>query len=87
METGEVRLSSQLACLSVMMVDVLLRHGVSCHITHHEHSGVDILFAPLCRRKSSQWFVLTRPHAEIIAADTHFIVLFKQHCRPHFNSR
>ena len=41
METGAVRLSSQLACLNVLMVDVLLHHGVSCHITHNEHSGVD----------------------------------------------
>ena len=39
------------------------------------------------RRKSPQWFALTRPHAELIAADTHFVAVFNKHCRPHFNNR
>ena len=66
--------------ISVSCGDSLCHHR--CHVNCD--GNVTIL---LRRRKSSQWFALTRPHAEIIAADSHFIELFKQHCRPHFNAR
>ena len=32
-------------------------------------------------RKSSQWFALTRKHAELIMQDTELLPIFQQHCQ------
>ncbi len=32
-------------------------------------------------RKSSQWFALTRKHAELVMADTELLGLFQKHCQ------
>ena len=32
-------------------------------------------------RKSSQWFALTRKHAELIMQDTELLHIFQQHCQ------
>ena len=32
-------------------------------------------------RKSSQWFVLTRKHAELVMQDTELLPIFAQHCQ------
>lgn len=32
-------------------------------------------------RKSSQWFALTRKHADLIMADTELLDIFKAHCK------
>ena len=40
-----------------------------------------------CRRKSSQWFGLTRPHAEVLVGDVQLMEVFRKDCRPHFVRR
>lgn len=35
-------------------------------------------------RKSSQWFVLTRPHAQLVLADTHLAESFHRYCYQNF---
>ena len=32
-------------------------------------------------RKSSQWFALTRKHAELVMQDTELLPIFAQHCQ------
>ena len=32
-------------------------------------------------RKSSQWFALTRKHAELVMQDTELLHIFQQHCQ------
>lgn len=32
-------------------------------------------------RKSSQWFALTRKHAELVMQDTELLPIFQQHCQ------
>ena len=37
-------------------------------------------------RKSSQWFALTRKHAELVAENTELQDIFQQHCKSAFDS-
>ena len=39
------------------------------------------------RRKSSQWFGLTRAHAEVVVRDTQLLDVFRKDCRPHYVRR
>ncbi len=36
-------------------------------------------------RKSSQWFALTRKHAELVVRDTELLPTFRQHCHSGFD--
>ena len=37
-------------------------------------------FSPRAWRKSSQWFALTRPHAQLFLDDTVVDAVFRRHC-------